>query len=54
LHLAAGEGHLEVVHALLLAGANISVRDSVFDATPMEWAECENYSEIVELLRRML
>lgn len=38
LHQAAVAGELDVVQALVAAGADIAVRDPDFEATPLEWA----------------
>ena len=39
LHVAAGDGNVEVVRALLALGADPTIRDARFDATPLGWAE---------------
>jgi ankyrin repeat protein len=38
LHLAAENGHREVVRLLIEHGANVNARDGRFDATPTGWA----------------
>jgi ankyrin repeat protein len=39
LHLAAESGHVEVIEALLAAGADTTVRDRLYDSPPAGWAE---------------
>ena len=39
IHLAAGQGHVEVVRLLLAAGADPSIRDSKHDGDAQGWAE---------------
>jgi ankyrin repeat protein len=51
LHLAAAQGHAEVVRALLDAGADPTIRDSRHDSNALGWAEFFKKPEIVELLR---
>jgi Ankyrin repeat len=56
LHLAAAEGHAEVVRLLLAAGADPTIRDSKHDGDAAGWAEygrvppAPNRQEIVEIL----
>lgn len=38
LHHAAGNGHLSVAQRLIDAGARLDLRDTVYDATPLDWA----------------
>jgi ankyrin repeat protein len=51
LHLAAAQGHADVVRALLNAGANSKIRDSKHDGDAFGWAEFFKKPEIVRLLR---
>jgi ankyrin repeat protein len=51
LHLAAAQGHAEVVRALLDAGADPTIRDSRHDSNALGCAEFFKKPEIVELLR---
>jgi ankyrin repeat protein len=51
LHLAAQGGHVEVVAALLDAGANPSVRDALYESTPAGWAEHFGQPAAAELLQ---
>ena len=50
LHLAAGDGNLELARALLDLGADPGVRDQRFDATPLGWAQFFGQSELIKLL----
>jgi len=51
LHLAAAQGHADVVRALLNAGADSRIRDSKHDGDALGWAEFFKKPEIVRLLR---
>jgi ankyrin repeat protein len=51
LHLAAGDGHLEVIEALLDAGADPTLRDALHDGAAVGWAEHGGQTAAVELLR---
>ena len=51
LHLAAQDGHLETVRALLDAGADPTARDANFDSTPDGWAEYAGHPEVAAALR---
>ncbi|MET0165001.1 MAG: ankyrin repeat domain-containing protein [Vicinamibacterales bacterium] len=51
LHLAAAQGHAEVVRLLLDAGAAPRIRDTKHDADPFRWAEFFKKHEIIQLLR---
>jgi ankyrin repeat protein len=50
LHLAAGEGHLEIVKALCDAGADANVEDR-WSRRPLDDAESGNYDACVQLLK---
>jgi ankyrin repeat protein len=50
LHVAASNGNLELARLLLDNGADPTIRDKRFDATPREWAEHGNQPELVSLL----
>jgi hypothetical protein len=50
LSFACDRGNIEVVRALLDAGADVSAADSFYKATAMEWALNKNHMPIVTLL----
>ena len=50
LHLAACQGHADMVRRLLAAGADRTIRDSKHDASPIGWAEHFRHPEIVKIL----
>ncbi|MFC0545934.1 ankyrin repeat domain-containing protein [Kutzneria chonburiensis] len=50
LHTAAGRGNLAMAELLLSLGADPSIRDARFDATPLGWAEHEGHAELIALL----
>ena len=50
LHHAAAGGDLEAVNRLLEAGAGPQLRDSLYRATPQEWATFFNQQEAADLL----
>jgi ankyrin repeat protein len=52
LHLAAESGHLDVIRALLDAGADVAVHDATHDSTPAGWAEHSGHTDAVALLQR--
>ncbi len=51
LHWAAINGHKDTVEFLLAHGADRTIRDAKFDATPEGWAAEGKHNEIRELLR---
>ena len=51
LHQAVAGGHLGVVRLLVERGARIDIRDSLFESTPLGWAEYLNKEQIAEYLR---
>jgi ankyrin repeat protein len=51
LHLAAQDGHLEAIEALLELGADPTVRDELYDGTAAGWAEHGGRHAARELLR---
>ena len=53
LHMAAGAGELDVVQLLLDHGADPTVTDPAFHATPRRWAEFLEHPPVVELLDRI-
>jgi hypothetical protein len=50
LHEAARRGDDELASLLLAAGADPGLRDSAFDATPLDWARHFGQEQVVELL----
>ncbi|HUF34126.1 MAG TPA: DinB family protein [Acidimicrobiales bacterium] len=50
LHLVAGAGELDVVQALVELGADVDATDPDFNATPIQWAQFLNRSDVVEWL----
>ena len=51
LHQAAFAGHLDVVRLLVDRGARRDIRDTVYDGTPLQWAEYVRRADVVEFLR---
>jgi ankyrin repeat protein len=51
LHLAAQEGHLDAIEALLEGGADPTVRDALYGSTPAGWAEHSQRHAAAKLLR---
>ena len=51
LHQAVAGGHLGVVRLLVERGARIDIRDSLFESTPLGWADYLNQEQIAEYLR---
>jgi len=50
LHLAASQGHAEIVRLLLEAGADPGIRDSKHDGDAIGWAEFFQQPAIVQIL----
>jgi hypothetical protein len=50
LHRAAGDGDVALVQALLSLGADPSIRDARFDATPLQWAGYFDRPAVVTVL----
>jgi ankyrin repeat protein len=50
LHLAAAEGHLDVVKLLLKRGLDVNLRDKLDCATPLHWAASRGQLDIVKHL----
>jgi hypothetical protein len=50
LHVAAGDGNVELARRLLALGADPTVHDHRFDATPLGWARHFERDEVIELL----
>ncbi|HUP24155.1 MAG TPA: ankyrin repeat domain-containing protein [Thermoanaerobaculia bacterium] len=53
LHQAVWAGHQSVVRLLVERGARLDIRDTIFDATPLDWASYGQRTEIAELLRQL-
>jgi len=51
LHRAAVAGHLDVVRLLVERGAMLDWKDTLWQATPAEWARHEDRTEIEAYLR---
>jgi ankyrin repeat protein len=51
LHHAASAGHYETVRLLVERGARLDTRDTVWDGTPLGWAEYGGRTEIADYLR---
>jgi len=51
LHQAVSAGHPEVVRLLVERGARLDIRDTIFEGTPLGWAEYLGRTEIAEYLR---
>jgi ankyrin repeat protein len=52
LHVAAGNGQLELARKLLELGADPSLRDRHADATPLGWARRSGHQPLIDLLSR--
>ncbi|SDO53905.1 Ankyrin repeat-containing protein [Nakamurella panacisegetis] len=50
LHVAAGEGDVDLVRVLLAAGADPSALDRRFQVTPLQWAQHFGHQDVVNLL----
>lgn len=51
LHQAAVAGHIEVVRLLVERGARLDIRDTLYEGTPIGWAEFGRQQAIVDYLR---
>lgn len=52
LHQAAGYGHLDVVQLLVERGAKLDWKDTMWNATPADWAQHEGKAEVEAYLRQ--
>jgi ankyrin repeat protein len=52
LHQAALAGHLSVVQLLVERGANLDIKDLLWQGTPADWARHANKREIESYLRK--
>ena len=50
LHLAAFDGNAELVEELLARGADLSLRDGVYDGTPSGWAQAGGHENLAKRL----
>jgi len=51
LHHAVYSGSLDAVKVLVEAGADLDLKDSIYEGTPLGWAEYGNQAEIAKYLR---
>jgi ankyrin repeat protein len=51
LHQAVWAGHVEVVRLLVERGARLDIRDTIYNSTPLGWAEYGGREQIAALLR---
>ena len=52
LHQAIAAGHLNVVKLLIERGARLDIKDTIYEVTPLGWAEYMDRAEIAALLRK--
>ena len=52
LHQAIAAGHLNVVELLIDRGARLDIKDTIYQGTPLGWAEYCEKPEIAAFLRR--
>ena len=50
LHLAAFDGNAELVEELLARGADLSLKDGVYDGTPAGWAQAGGHEDLAKRL----
>jgi peptide-methionine (S)-S-oxide reductase len=51
LHHAVWSGSIETVRVLVEAGAKLDIKDTIYNGTPLGWAEYANKDEIADYLR---
>jgi Ankyrin repeats (3 copies) len=51
LHQAVWHGHRDVVENLVAAGATVDLADTIYDATPLQWAEYARRDALADYLR---
>lgn len=51
LHVAAGAGELDIVQLLVERGADVTVKDPEFHATPLEWAQFLGQAAVTDWFR---
>jgi len=54
LHHAASSGSLEAVKVLVEAGASLNARDTLYNGTPMDWADYGKFHDITSYLRERM
>lgn len=54
LHHAALGGHMSVVRLLVERGARLDIRDTIYAATPLDWARHAGHDEIADYLNKQL
>jgi ankyrin repeat protein len=52
LHQAVWSGHRAVVELLVEGGARLDIKDTIYDSTPLGWAEYGGRREIADYLQR--
>lgn len=52
MHNAVVCGHLEMVKLLIELGADPLIRDTEFNATPLDWAKYGEHGEVAEFLKQ--
>ena len=53
LHHAVWSGSIETVKVLVEAGAKLDIKDTIYDGTPLGWAEYGKKDEIAAYLKEM-
>jgi peptide-methionine (S)-S-oxide reductase len=53
LHHAVSSGSIDAVKVLINAGADINAKDTVWNGTPVDWAEYGKHEEIVKYLKEL-
>jgi RNA polymerase sigma factor (sigma-70 family) len=53
LHLAAADNNVELVKLLVERGADLRLKDSIYDCTALDWAEEKELQETISLLKQL-
>jgi ankyrin repeat protein len=53
LHQAIASGHLDMVRLLVHRGADVNIRDTLFEGTALGWAEYLGHRDIADYLRTL-
>ena len=53
LHLAAADNNVEIVKLLVERGADLRLKDSIYDCTALDWAEEKGLQEAIALLKQL-